>query len=178
MSSDLPLIEVAQIGRLVGLRGELKLHIHSDFPEQFKKGKVFTTQKNTTLVVHSYNHTRSIISFEGYLDRDSAAKLVNSFLFTSSSQAEEDCILNEGEFFWYDVIGSKVVEDDLVLGIVEDIERIGSVDYMVVKTDALQVQKGFAKQFYIPYIERYVKDFSKETKCVMSVDALGLLENS
>jgi len=33
-------IEVAQVGRLVGLRGELKLHIHSDFPEQFCTGNV------------------------------------------------------------------------------------------------------------------------------------------
>jgi 16S rRNA processing protein RimM len=178
MSNNLPLIEVAQIGRLVGLRGELKLHVHSDFPEQFKIGRVFTTQKNLSLKVHSYNQSRGLISFVGFQDRQSAAQLVNSFLFTTVAQGEEDCVLEEGEFYWYDVIGASVVEDGNLLGIVEEIERIASVDYVVIKTDALHVSNGLSKQFYVPYIERYVKDFSKEQKTLYTNDAMGLLENS
>lgn len=174
-----PLLEVAQLGRLVGLRGELKLHIHSDFPEQFKKGKIFTTQKNISLEVHSYNKNRGLISFVGFGDRQSATILVNSFLFTNAKQSEEDCVLGEGEFFWYDVIQSQVCDDDdLVLGLVQDIERIANVDYMVVKTDESFVQKGYAKEFYVPYIDRYVNNFCKEKKIVYTKDAFGLLENS
>mgnify|MGYP000951624045 CR=1 FL=1 len=39
MNSDI--VKVATIGRCVGLKGYLKLHNKSDFPEQFKKGATF-----------------------------------------------------------------------------------------------------------------------------------------
>jgi len=29
---------IAQLGKTHGLRGDLKLHLHTDFPEQFKVG--------------------------------------------------------------------------------------------------------------------------------------------
>ena len=35
------LLEVAKIGKTIGLKGALKLHDKSDFPKQFKKGANF-----------------------------------------------------------------------------------------------------------------------------------------
>ena len=63
MNNTSSLLEVAQLGRLVGLKGELKLHLHCDFPEQFKKGKTFQTSKGDILEVLSYNQGRGVISF-------------------------------------------------------------------------------------------------------------------
>ena len=177
-SSDTPLIEVARLGRQVGLKGELKLHIHSDFPEQFSVGKSFSTQKNIKLEVATYNPKRELISFVGFQDRESCATLVNSFLFTTQEATEADCELEEGEFYWYDVIGSKVEESSSILGVVQEIERIGDVDYMVVRTDMTLVEKGLSKSFYIPYIDRYVISFDKPTKTVSTKEAIDLLENS
>lgn len=179
MNNQFSLIEVAQVGRLVGLRGELKLHLQCDFPEQFKKGKKFSTQKGEELEIFSYNASRGLVSFVGYQDRDSAAKLVNSLLFTTHDDSIKECSLKEGEFFWFDIIGSSVVDQDGTnLGLVDEIERIASTDYLVVKTSQELVQKKMPPMFYLPYIARYVLSFDKENRIVHSVDGLGILENS
>lgn len=178
MNNQSSLIEVAQLGRLVGLKGELKLHLHCDFPEQFQKGKVFQTHKGETLEIFSYSATKGLVSFVGYLDRDLAAKLVNTVLCTTPENSMRDCALKEGEFFWFDLIGAQILDENVCLGVVDEIERIAVSDYLVVKTDEVLVKKGLAKQFYIPYIERYIINFNKETRMVYTRDALGILENS
>lgn len=179
MNNQSSLIEVAKVGRLVGLKGELKLHLECDFPEQFKKGKTFTTQKGELLEVFSYNPASGLISFVGYHDRDLAAKLVNTLLFTTKELSLEACALKEGEFFWFDVIDASVMDEDgTLLGEVDEIERIGTTDYLVVKTSQTLQQKGFVKTFLIPYIDRYVVTFDKTRKIVHTKDALGILENS
>ena len=171
-------IEVAQIGRPVGLYGELKLHIHSDFPEQFVAGKIFMTQKNIELEIRSYNHKRGLVSFKGYESRESATVLVNSFLLTSLEATLDDCNLQNDELFWFDIIGCEIQEENTILGIVKEIERIGSTDYMVIKTDKKLVEKELSKTFYLPYIDRYVLSANKEAKVVHVKDGLELLENS
>lgn len=179
MNNPSKLIEVAQLGRLVGLKGELKLHLHCDFPEQFKKGKTFQTHKGETLEVASYSSTKGLIAFVGYEEREMAAKLVNTVLYTSAENSMRDCALKEGEFFWFDLLEASVMDDNaLCLGVVDEIERIAVTDYLVVKTDDALVQKGLAKQFYIPYIERYIIAFDKTEGVVRTQDALGILENS
>ncbi len=179
MNNQSSLIEVAQIGRLVGLKGELKLHLQCDFPEQFKKGKTFQTQKGEELEVFSFNPSRELISFVGYQSREEAAKLVNTVLFTTQETSITECALKEGEFFWFDVIDATVIDEDgTCLGVVDEIERIAATDYLVIKTDVLLVKKGLAKMFYLPYIERYIIAFDKVKKEVLCKDGLGILENS
>lgn len=178
MSNDKDLLEVARIGKLVGLSGELKLHLHCDFPEQFKAGKVFRTQKGVDLEILSYNPKRGLVKFRGFESRDSASVLVNSFLLTSIEETKKSCQIEEDELFWFDVIGLRVVEDEKNLGLVDEIERIGSVDYLVVKTDESLVQNGLSKRFYIPFIDRYIIEVKKDQKAVLVKDGFSLLENS
>ncbi len=178
MNNNSSLIEVAKLGRLVGLRGELKLHLQCDFPEQFKRGKKFLTNKNEELEVFSYSKDRGLISFVGYQSRESALKLVNATLLTTQESTVAECALEEGEFFWFDVLDSKVIDGGSSLGVVAEIERIANTDYLIVKTDESLVKKGFVKSFYIPYIERYIVSFDKDKKEIYSKDCLGILENS
>lgn len=179
MNNDSSLIQVAQIGRLVGLKGELKLHLHCDFPEQFQKGKTFKTDKGLTLEVLSYHLQKGLISFVGYGEREKASLLVNTLLFSSVETSMRDCALKEGEFFWFDMLDSRVIDDNEVcLGRVEEIERIASTDYLIVKTDEALISKGLAVKFYIPYIERYIVTFDKCQKEIRTRDGLGILENS
>lgn len=171
-------IEVAQIGRLVGLRGELKLHIHSDFPEQFSPGSKFDTQKKMTLEIASYNAKRGLVLFRGYESRESAACLVNSFLLTTMEDTLEACELEDDEFFWFDIIGCKVEEDGIVLGEVSELERIGDTDYLVIRTEKTLVDKKLSKTFFLPYIDRYIISTKKDEKVIYVKDGLELLENS
>jgi 16S rRNA processing protein RimM len=71
-------IYVAKLGKAVGLQGHLRLFIDSDFPEQFKKGATFTTNRNLQLKVLEYIPTRDLIIFENYTDVEIAKKLTRT----------------------------------------------------------------------------------------------------
>ena len=172
------LVQVAKIGRLVGLRGELKLNIHCDFPEQFHSNASFYTDKNFKLTINSYNPTKKTVSFQDYNTREDAAKLVNINLLVSKDDSVKECNLGDGEYFWFDMMDSKLKENDKILGIVDEIERIGANDYLIIKTSDELVEQNFPKLFYVPYIDRYIIDFDKNEKIIYSKDAFGILENS
>src|SRR5574344_920129 len=65
-------VYVAKLGKAVGLQGHLRLFIDSDFPEQFKKGAIFTTNRNLILKVLECNLNKDLIKFEDYEDVDLA----------------------------------------------------------------------------------------------------------
>jgi 16S rRNA processing protein RimM len=178
MKSSKERLHIATIGKCVGLRGDLKLHLHTDFPGQFAAGKTFTTDKNISLTIIHYDPIKSLIQFAGYQDRETAAKLTNQKLFTTMERTLDECKLEEGEHFWFEIIGRQVVEDGKVLGEVAEIERIVNTDYLVVKTDASLVEEGFSKRFYIPWIPQYIERTDKAEKVIYVKDALALLEAS
>ncbi len=178
MKSSGKLLKIAQIGRGVGLRGFLKLHLHSDFPEQFKKDSKFYLSSKKELIVEEYDQKRGTIKFVGFDDKESASTLTNQFLYTTHKESRENCSLKEGEFFWFDLIGALILEDGMTLGQVEDIQRFEPDDFLLVKTDKRFVDMSLPKQFLIPYIERFVLKFDKENKMVHTKDALELLKSS
>ncbi|MBL0686297.1 MAG: 16S rRNA processing protein RimM [Sulfurospirillum sp.] len=178
MNREESLIEVAQIGRLVGLRGELKLHVHSDFPEQFKAKKKFLTQKNIELEITAYSEKKGLILFRGYESREAAACLINSYLMTTMKATLEDCNLSNDEFFWFDIIGCCVKEKNQLLGVVDEMHRIGILDYMVIKTDKTLLDKKLPRTLFMPYIDRYIVSMNKKEKTIHVKDGLELLEYS
>ena len=175
MSNDNSLI--AQIGRTIGLWGDLKFHLHTDFPEQFKVGKTYKSNRGD-LTIADINFTRGIVRFTGYESIDSAKKLTNTKLFANEEQTKENCDLKEGQHFWFDVIGCVVQQDDEVLGLVEDIQRMADTDYLSVKTEASLVESGLSKNFLLPYIDRYIVKVDTEEKIVYTKDAKDILEAS
>ena len=174
MSNDNSLI--AQIGRTIGLWGDLKFHLHTDFPEQFKVGKTYKSDRGD-LTIADINFTRGTIRFTGYESIDSAKKLTNTKLYANEEQTKENCELGEGQHFWFDVIGC-VVKQDQILGVVDDIQRMADTDYLAVKTDASLIDAGLSKQFLLPYIERYIIKVDTEEKIVYTKDAKDILEAS
>jgi len=175
MSNDDSLI--AQIGRTIGLWGDLKFHLHTDFPEQFKVGNTYKSNRGD-LTIADINFTRGIIRFTGYESIDSAKKLTNTKLFANEEQTKENCELGEGQHFWFDVIGCVVKQDDEVLGLVDDIQRMADTDYLSVKTEESLVEAGLSKNFLLPYIERYIVKVDTEEKIVYTKDAKDILEAS
>ena len=168
---------IAQIGRTIGLWGDLKFHLHTDFPEQFKIGNTYKSSRGD-LIIADINFTRGIIRFTGYESIDSAKKLTNTKLYMDETQSKEACDLKEGQHFWFDVIGCVVKQDDEVLGLVEDIQRMGDTDYLAIKTEGTLVEEGLSKNFLLPYIERYIIKVDTDEKTVYTQDAKDILEAS
>jgi len=168
---------IAQIGRTIGLWGDLKFHLHTDFPEQFKVGQTYKSDRGN-LTIADINFTRGTIRFTGYESIDSAKKLTNTKLYANEAQTKENCELAEGQHFWFDVIGCIVKQDDEVLGVVDDIQRMADTDYLAVNTEASLIEAGLSKQFLLPYIERYIIKIDTEEKIVYTKDAKDILEAS
>jgi len=168
---------IAQIGRTIGLWGDLKLNLHTDFPEQFKIGTTFKTDRGE-LTISDVNLKRGLIRFQGHESIDSAKKLTNAKIYTDLEKTQENCNLEEGQYFYFDIEGCVVVQDELVLGVVDDIQRMVDTDYLVVITDAALVEAGMSKNFLLPYIDRYVIKADIEAKKIYTKDAKDILEAS
>ena len=168
---------IAQIGRTIGLWGDLKFHLHTDFPEQFKVGYTYKSNRGD-LTISDINFKRGIIRFQGYESIDTAKKLTNAKVFSTIEQTKENCDLQEGEHFWFDIIGSTVKQDDEVLGMIEDIQRMLDTDYLSIRTDPVLIKAGMPKHFLLPYIKRYVLKADTKDKVVYTQDAKDILEAS
>lgn len=126
---------VAQVLAPHGIAGELKCRIVTDFPERFKKG--------TRLLVGDPPVERRIrgarvsgphvyLHLEGIADRNAAEGLRGAELLVPAAEAVE---LPEGQFFWRDVIGLRVEDEQgAILGTIADILETGANDVYVVRS--------------------------------------------
>ncbi len=168
---------IAQIGRAVGLHGDLKLNLHTDFPEQFKTGAVFASNRGD-LTIETYDPVRELVRFVGYTSRESAKKLTNAKLYSTPEKTRAEVTLSEGEHFWFEIIGCAVVENGVTLGVVEEIDRLIDADYLSIRTDKKMVENGCPKSFLVPYIPRYIRHVDTDAQTIEVVDAHAILEAS
>lgn len=168
---------IAQVGKTVGLRGDLKFHLHTDFPEQFKIGQHYRSDRGD-LEITALDSARGTIRFRGYEDRESARRLTNVKLYADREQTVKNCKLKEGEHFWFEIIGASVMEGDELLGSVTDIQRLLDTDYLLVKTDNHLVDEGLPANFMIPYIPRYILEADTESGKILTRDSREILEAS
>jgi 16S rRNA processing protein rimM len=176
LNSDI--VEVATIGRCVGLRGYLKLHNKSDFPEQYKKGATFFDKNNDQLIIKDYNRGKELVLFENFDDLDLAKTLVNRTIYTTKELTRKNCKLRKNEFFQFDIIGLKVVENGEFLGIVEDIQDNFANSLLYIKTDEKLIISGNPKNFYIPYLEHFIISVNLDNEEILVKGARAILENS
>ena len=169
------LLHIATIGKTVGIRGDMKFHIKCDFPEQFYNGASFFTNLNKEITLSDVNLERGIIKISGVDVVEDAKKFTNVKLYTTRDETRKNCHLDKGEYFWFDILGCDVVENDTLLGKVTDIERV-DVDYLVVQTDKELVNKGFPKRFLIDF-KRHVKDVDIEQQKITASGAIDILES-
>ena len=172
------LVEVALLGKTVGLKGFVRLHNRGDFPNQFKKNAILYDGDGKELVVKNHNSANDTIVFCGFEDVDSAKTLTNKTIYTTKEETRKNCKLKKGEFFYFDVIGCEIYENNQRLGEVEDIDEVGANHLLLIKTDGNLIAKGLEKSFYIPYIDVYVEKVDVENKKIYTKNAILILENS
>ncbi|RXJ69573.1 16S rRNA processing protein RimM [Halarcobacter ebronensis] len=173
-------IYVGKLGKAVGLKGHLRLFIDSDFPEQFKKGAIFSTNKKLTLKVAEYIPSRDLIKFENYDNLEISKKLTNQELYVSQEDSKNNCNLEKNEYFWFDIIDCKIIEDKKELGYVKDIHRYPLDDYLEVVTETKLVDElKLPKTFLIPYKrDTYILSVDIDKKIIETKDCYAILENS
>ena len=172
------LLHVATLGKSVGLKGDMKLHIKSDFPEQFKKDSTFYLNPQTTITIEEVNHKRGLVKLKGCDTPELAKKYTNAKLYTTIEQTKKDCKLEEGQFFWFDIVGCEAYEDDMLLGKIVEIERILDNDYLKIKTADSLVEKKLPKTFLVPYLDNFILKVDIDSKKIKLNGAYDILEAS
>jgi len=166
---------IAQVGKTHGLHGDLKLHLHTDFPEQFQIGNSFDSSSGR-LEISRINLDRGIVAFRGYDGVDYAKKLTNTKIYASLEETKERCQLKDGEHFWFELEGCDIIENGELLGKVSEVQRLADVDYLFIQTD--KALNESAKSFLIPNISRYIVSVDIDSKTITVVDAKEILEAS
>jgi 16S rRNA processing protein RimM len=164
-------IYIAKIGKTVGLKGQLKLHIDSDFPEQFSANYTFVTNKNISLIIESFNKNNNVVKFVNFDTIEDAHKLVNQQLFSTLEDTRNSCKLDKNQYFWFDLINSKISENDNILGKVIDIHRYPQGDYFEIKTSNNKI-------FLLPYTKQYILNVDIKNKVIEVQGATDILEAS
>jgi 16S rRNA processing protein RimM len=163
-------VYIAKIGKTVGLKGQLKLHIDSDFPEQFSKNSTFKTNKKTNLIIESFNKNNNVVKFVGFDSIEDATKLINQQLFSTLEDTKNNCKLNANQYFWFDLVDCEIKEKDEVLGKIIEIHRYPLSDYFEIKS--------IDKTFLLPYTPAYILDVDINNKIINVKGAIDILEAS
>ncbi|MBP2056962.1 16S rRNA processing protein RimM [Lactobacillus colini] len=146
--------EVGKILTTHGLKGEVKVNVTTDFPEErFSEGSRLFVELNgdmKELTVESARRQKQfyLVFFEGILDIDSAEKICQHELYVADEDRQD---LPEGSYYFKDIIGCPVYDHDSgeKLGILNAIETPGANDIWEIKPN-----KG--KSFWIPNITSVV----------------------
>ncbi len=171
MSKKIP---IAKIGKTHGIKGWQKLHLLTDFPEQFKAGETFVSDK-ITLIIDKIDLKKGLVKFKGIETPEEAQKLVNRMLYITQEETKKNIKLKKNEYFWFDIIGCEIIENNQKLGKVIEIER-ADVDYLVIKTDEMLLKEGYPKRFLIDF-KRQVLDVDIDNKIIITKGAFEILES-
>ena len=141
------------VGKIVntqGLQGEMRVLSVTDFAEErFKKGNtlaLFDKKDRFVMDVEIASHRKvknfDIIKFKGMYNINDIEKFRD---FTLKVREEDLTDLEDGEFYYHEIIGLEVYEDDVLLGRIKEILQPGANDVWVVK------RKG-KRDLLLPYI--------------------------
>ena len=173
-----PLLHIATIGKTVGIHGDMKFHIKCDFPEQFQKNTSFFINKKDKITLTDVNLERGLVKINNLVYPEDCKKFTNAKLYTTYEQTRKDCYLANGENFWFDIENCKVYENDILLGIVSEVERLTVNDYLSIVTDEELVKNGLPKSFLIPYIAPFKVSIDVDKKVIIVNGAMDILEAS
>ena len=172
------LLHIATIGKTVGIRGDMKLHIKCDFPEQFVRGSTFAINKKDTITLSEVNLDRLLVQINGITNIEDAKKFTNAKLFTTQEDTRKNCKLEKGEYFFFDLEDCDVYEDGKLLGRVKEVERLAITNYLSIVTDESLVQSGLTKNFLVPFVEPFKVSVDIDKKIITLSGALDILEAS
>ncbi len=172
------LLHIATLGKTVGIKGDMKLHIKSDFPEQFKTGALFLINKKEKITLSDVNLDRGFVKINNITNPEDAKKFTNVKLFTTYEETRKNCHLSEGEYFFFDLEDCDVYENGKLLGRVKEVERFNVTNYLSIVTDRSLVEDGLSKSFLVPFVEPFKVAVDIQAKHIELDGAMDILEAS
>jgi len=117
-----------------GVRGEMLMDVHTDFPERIKPGLtlfVGESHQKMTLASNRPHHKGMLVRFRGIKNPEDAGLYRNTWVYVTTASRPE---LPDGEYYHHQLIGLTVMdEEDTLLGTLVDIIETGANDVYVVR---------------------------------------------
>ena len=165
---------IGQITKPHGVRGELRVEVTTERPERYLELEEVLIAKNErqtpqTVEIDSvrFHQGKALVKFVGYNYRDQVEQFRKWLILVPTEQAIP---LEEGEFFYYQLIGMEVVTDEGVsVGEVVEIIQTGANDVFVLS----HPEKG---EILIPDTEEVVIDVDRDSRKITIHVILGLLD--
>ncbi|MGN1183569.1 MAG: ribosome maturation factor RimM [Faecalibacillus sp.] len=166
-------MEKLKIGKILGthaLKGELKIRSNSDFNEQrFVVGHklLFENQKEEFIIkTVRFHKGLYLVSFEGLQD----INLVEKYVGLNVYGYKDDIELEDDEYFYGDLIGCQVIQNDIVIGDVVSIFDNGAQDVLIVQ--------GKERKVSIPYVDAFIDDVDIKNKKIIVHLIKGFLDEN
>jgi 16S rRNA processing protein RimM len=161
---------VGRIGRPHGLRGEVTVQVHTDFPEQrFAPGAQLRADTGRVLTVGTARpHGGALlVRFAGVVDREGAAELRGLFVTAEATALPE--LDDPDEFYDHQLEGLAAVDSDgAALGTVHEVIHAPASDLLV-----LQTERGEA---LVPFVRAIVPEVDLAGRRVVLQPPAGLLD--
>lgn len=145
---------IGYLRRPHGVRGEIIMDLHTDFPDRIKSGrKVLIGEKHQPLTLDTVrvHNTGLLISFNGVDTPEDAGKYRNQWVYVKASEVPP---LPEGKYYKYELIGLDVVDENgNPLGKLTEILETGANDVYVVRDDS-------GKEILLPAIPSVILDLN------------------
>ena len=169
-------LRIAKIKSAHSLDGKLKIHVISDIAERFEKGNtVYLKHKEEYrgYVISSFNPTKkrsALLKLEGVNDRNGAELLEGIEIFIDKAAADSIRLeLDEGVFFYQDIIGCTVKYKGRDFGVVTDIFEGGAGDLLV-------IEDKNKKTVLVPFVDQMVDTSGISEKTIEINPVEGLLD--
>jgi 16S rRNA processing protein RimM len=165
---------VGTIVNTQGLQGELRILPSTDFAqERFAKGtklELFNEKGEfvQSLKVKSGRQQKNlyIVKFDGFYHINDVEKYKG---FSLKISEENQTALDDGEFYYHEIIGCQVFEQDQLLGEISEILQPGANDVWVVKRQG-------KRDLLLPYIPPVVLSVDVKNKRV-EVELMEVLDD-
>jgi len=129
-------LAVGRIRRPHGIQGELLMDVLTDFPERLLPGKiVYVGERHDPFQISSIRAQDKtlLLMLKNIEDTDQAGRLRNKLVYV---QTKELPTLPEGEYYFHQLVGLKVVDEGgTLLGSLVEILKTGANDVYVVRSE-------------------------------------------
>ena len=142
------------VGKLLhphGVRGEIMMEVHTDFPERLVLGMLLyldSPAEPLHLVKRRSHKNGLLLTFEGYTTPETVGQLRNQVVYV---RVDDRPALDEGEYYHYQLINLRVTSDEgAPLGVVTEILETGAPDVLVVHPE-------FGPEVLIPIADSFIR---------------------
>ena len=159
------LLEVGEIVKTHGIKGELRVKISTDDLSRFDKGTILYIgdEKEPVVVTSSRMHQgMMLITVNSMFDINLVLKYVNKIIY-----CDVDALDNGDDIYYDDLIDCKVLVDGKEVGIVNDIIEVPQGLLLEINV------KG--KMKLVPYVDEFISDVDIDNKVIVVTPIEGLL---